>query len=251
MWLAAAAPDPQPRKQSMNKLTPTLSLAALMAIGSTAAHAAPVPSTVATTPGSDFAVSALQTSASTGATLGGIVVTVTFADTSTSSGIWAATGAESGRAFGDGWSLALDGFSHLNPWGLSNTGKQGTIVGFSIDAVPGSASFDMVRGSFLTPGSENGVPFEEVTDSLGTVTGAHAVYSNRLFVGGTFYGDMYEMLSVSLVGGLQADGLLEFFMDTDSVKRGSITSSVPEPETYALMLAGLGIVAYVARRRRV
>ena len=25
---------------------------------------------------------------------------------------------------------------------------------------------------------------------------------------------------------------------------------VPEPETYALMLSGLGLIAYVARRRR-
>lgn len=36
----------------------------------------------------------------------------------------------------------------------------------------------------------------------------------------------------------------------DNVNVGSITAPVPEPETYALMLAGLGMVAWVARRRR-
>ncbi|MDC8771793.1 PEP-CTERM sorting domain-containing protein [Roseateles albus] len=33
------------------------------------------------------------------------------------------------------------------------------------------------------------------------------------------------------------------------VRDGDVTSAVPEPETYALMLAGLGLVAGIARRR--
>lgn len=36
----------------------------------------------------------------------------------------------------------------------------------------------------------------------------------------------------------------------DNVNISPITAPVPEPETYALMLAGLGLVAWVARRRR-
>lgn len=32
--------------------------------------------------------------------------------------------------------------------------------------------------------------------------------------------------------------------------RGPITSPVPEPETYAMMLAGLGVLGFIARRRR-
>jgi hypothetical protein len=36
----------------------------------------------------------------------------------------------------------------------------------------------------------------------------------------------------------------------DDVTFGSITPGIPEPETYALMLAGLGVIATVARRRK-
>jgi PEP-CTERM motif len=38
--------------------------------------------------------------------------------------------------------------------------------------------------------------------------------------------------------------------DDYDVSLAPITAPVPEPETYALMLAGLGMVAWVARRRR-
>ena len=36
----------------------------------------------------------------------------------------------------------------------------------------------------------------------------------------------------------------------DNITFGSVTPGVPEPETYALMLAGLGIVGYMSRRRK-
>jgi hypothetical protein len=35
-----------------------------------------------------------------------------------------------------------------------------------------------------------------------------------------------------------------------AVKVESITAAIPEPETYALMLAGLGAVGFMSRRRK-
>jgi hypothetical protein len=48
------------------------------------------------------------------------------------------------------------------------------------------------------------------------------------------------------IGGLDENGASKGF-DLDAV---SITTAVPEPETYALMGAGLALVAWVSRRRR-
>jgi len=47
------------------------------------------------------------------------------------------------------------------------------------------------------------------------------------------------------IGGLDLNGASKGF-DLDAVS----ISAVPEPETYAMMLAGLGVVGWVARRRR-
>jgi hypothetical protein len=43
----------------------------------------------------------------------------------------------------------------------------------------------------------------------------------------------------------------DFLIDDVTFKGNGLISGVPEPETYAMILAGLGLMGYVRRRRKV
>jgi hypothetical protein len=53
-----------------------------------------------------------------------------------------------------------------------------------------------------------------------------------------------------LTPGLYSAVTLTFSNDTAMGFDNFSVTAVPEPETYALMLAGLGVVGFVARRRK-
>ena len=78
-----------------------------------------------------------------------------------------------------------------------------------------------------------------------TLVGPSASYSaipvspGNLFIGGTGFAAGHY--SLSIVG--SAGGQYDAYFTT-------LTSAVPEPETYALMFAGLGVVGLLASRRK-
>jgi hypothetical protein len=64
------------------------------------------------------------------------------------------------------------------------------------------------------------------------------------FLGGGFGSNLIGLTAAAsdATGGFET-----FFVASGS---GGVTTPIPEPETYALMLAGLGVLSFVARRRR-
>jgi hypothetical protein len=223
--------------------------AGLASIAMGSAHAVAIPTTHSTTAGTTYTTPALTGFTTNGAQMVGSKVTVKYASGATDTKFWAATGATSGAATGTDWSLSLAGDSFGGSWILAASGREG-IVGFTFDGQPGDTIFDVKGDAEYSPGSALGMAFSN-GDSLAGLS-AHGTYSNQLQLGGTLFGDLFVMLSVDISGGQLVGGQsMTFNADTDNAAaKGSITPTIPEPETYALMLAGLAAVGWVARRRK-
>jgi hypothetical protein len=97
--------------------------------------------------------------------------------------------------------------------------------------------------------------FDGGTDGLGGIS-ASAGFANGTGLAGT-----YSQLAGSLVNGALLDGGVHSLVANSNngvagqyyfqVRNGLVvTTPVPEPETYAMLLAGLGLVGVVGRRRR-
>jgi choice-of-anchor C domain-containing protein len=149
------------------------------------------------------------------------------------------------------------GLHNLSDWTVGGTSIDlikngyGVIDGLSVDLAgspgPGSISqsFDMIAGYtyILTfDMSSNGnnqadVTFGELLAETFTVNTIPTTFT-RSFVASS---DNTTSLTFASVGGKTNSGAV---IDNVSV------IAVPEPETYALMLAGLGLVGFLARRRK-
>jgi hypothetical protein len=164
---------------------------------------------------------------------------------------WATTGANSGGVSGTRWSLSLDGDSFSNRWNFIflDQGSLGQLTKLVLDGSTGLTIFDRTTvGDIVgTPGSAQGLDFS-FNSGCGSCM-ANATYSGLTSIGGAAaVGDLWQTLTVDFTGGTGPRTNFAFLQDTDNDSR--FVPGIPEPETYALMLAGLAALGAVARRRR-
>ena len=142
-----------------------------------------------------------------------------------------------------------------------------TAAGFvSIGNAPGTPNLNNL-GSFALTGSPfvyTGQDFEltvSFSAPAGTTPGS-AVFTSDLIgtVGATDNGGVFVDFNNTPKAFTFDSGTFTFFVNDVSVVRGgtvavtgvinAVTAPIPEPETYALMMAGLAAVGFMSRRRK-
>jgi hypothetical protein len=130
-----------------------------------------------------------------------------------------------------------------DPWLSTNRAADSiTFSSFSagVNAVGGNFFDSDINGAFLL-----GDISLTATDSTGSTTFVLTNAQTSSFLGFVSAGSITSLV----VSAVQRDGPLWPTVDNLTLAKAAVVA-VPEPETYALMLAGLGLLGVVARRRK-
>lgn len=119
---------------------------------------------------------------------------------------------------------------------------------------PVGSVFDIAGGNLInTPGSKVGFPFQILSGNDGLVGDITATYSGIVNLAGSdAYGDLYTNMLVDF-SGLEGGGFLGemvFRTDLDTLHDTSDLAPVPLPAGLPLLIAGLGGLGLVGRRRK-
>jgi hypothetical protein len=129
---------------------------------------------------------------------------------------------------------------------------------WSAGALPRWSNADGLTGPLLATGSdESGMSAgAQIGADFGILTLGNLSAPFGTLVGQIGSGD-YFAIGTAFNGIASATGTLKLFYwdsnsfdNTDFIVADVTVGAIPEPETYALMLAGLGLVGWMARRRR-
>jgi hypothetical protein len=221
-------------------------IAAALAVGSAQAATVAVvtdPTSIATTSG----LTGFQT---TGADMSGMSVTATFANGASESLNWSATGATSGGVASSLFSLGVAGDTFTANWNLTNLSSS-RLTFLTIDAGVGNTVFDTVGFDERTPGSANGLAFEDRAPGVaGSIT---ATYSLAVALNGVGpEGDLFARLALNLIGltGGGLSGAYAFGADTDNLRIAGDLNPVPIPGALPLFASAIGLAGWFGWRRK-
>jgi hypothetical protein len=216
-------------------------------------------------PGDTYSSAGLTGFSTTGADMGGMLVTWTFAGGGTSFASWGDLG-------GGVWGVSSGGFSvtlgeatntYGGVWSIFN-GSDNRVSSVRFNGAPGRTLFDCdwnavalecensgsSAADFGTTGSAEGWSLES---SGGTYTGGvSGFYTNAYAItGDPAVGDLFEQLTIRFDDILGVGVGYDFIADTDnSPSNVPPPQRVPEPGSIALLLSGLSGLAVMSRRRR-
>lgn len=144
--------------------------------------------------------------------------------------------------------LALSLNANAATYTIVDAAQGNTYSNSFTNSVSDPSFFDIDGGHFL-----DHIIFNLTTASTITLTGTNNATAVLLNTGDPLFqfisADFVSPLSLTATlaaGSYQAD-----FKSTDGVFTGTLSvAAVPEPETYAMLLAGLGLIGFSARRRQ-